>query len=312
MMARTFPSLALLVVVLAVGPAAPPASAVPMQHQDLHTHTVPSGFFVLGGSWTVDSRMDVLSPEAHPIPLGGTVDFHFREFYNLSASSFTPLIVPGRPNLAPTKPGDDLDAKTWTFEIKNDGCCGFDYSTPWAFEIDPNTGSDKTPEFSLGLSLGPVSFDVKWGGGSVPPTRFLFTPLPNVLRIEFATSDLGQGFFRNGGSLSAKGKLKALRPGAGRVFAENDHYATGEGVLVDDYTWALPDAAGASAIVATSVFDRYRCIPEPAAVGLAGGGWLALAAAARPRRPSRRRPPGEAPAAQSLRRLVEPRLQIAA
>lgn len=249
------------ILIIAIGTS----NAAPAQHRDIHSHVVPGSIIppVFGGTWTVDSRLDILSAEPHTILSKHSANFHFREFFNLTASSFDPLIVPGTPNVAPTTGGDRLDNKTWTFSIQNEGCATFDYSSEWGFKINPNLGSEVSPKFRLGLSKGPVEFDVEWGGGTIPETTFLFTPFPNRLEIEFATSDLGQGFFANGGLISINGEIKAQAEGAGKIFAENPHYASGKGLLVDDFTWAQPDANGNPAIITTHVFDTYTCVVPP-------------------------------------------------
>ena len=195
-------------------------------------------------------------------------------------------IVPGDPNVKPSQPGDDLDNKTWTFHVKNEGCARFDYSTKWEIDIDPNSGTNNQG-IDVNLSAGPVSLSFNWGGGSIPDTNFHLTPLPDDLQIEFATSDKGQGLFANGGSISIKGKIHAYRDqGTGKVYAANDHYCSGAGWLVDDWTWACRDSTGRSAIVPTNVYDDYKCVPEPTTVGLllAAGCLMGLT---RPRRPAR-------------------------
>jgi hypothetical protein len=249
------------------------------RHQDVETHVVPGSIIppIFGGTWSFDSTMNILSAEPHTMRIGSKTDFQFKETYNLSASSFNPLIVPGTPD-APASARDPLYNKTWTFDIKDTGPANFDYSTPWTFQIDPNMGGQTNPEFMLDLSKGPANVAVNWGG-STPATDFLFNPLPNDLRITFSTSDSGQGFFANGGSLSALGHLLAASPGNGMVFASNPHYDSGKGLFVNNYTMAEPDANGNPAIVNNGVFDTYTVTaPEPTTLTLFSLGFLCLLA----------------------------------
>jgi len=257
---------------------ASPVLGAAIQHKDIKNLNISGSLDVFGGTWSVESRLNFLTAEPHITPVGGVTQFQSINIFTASASSFTPLFVPGDPTDPQFNPGpgDNLADRNYEIDLNLTGPGIFDYSNAWTVKIEDNMrNATVVYNFSLNiaptLTVGPVGGSIGGFGINVnytpPPVGgVLFSQLAlpkdfNIILTTTKTSE--QGFFASGGRIEVGGFVKDTAPGTTRILYDNKHFATGKGLFVYDFT----RAAGTGS-VRTEVYDETTSIkvPEPSSI----------------------------------------------
>jgi hypothetical protein len=255
-----------------------PVFATPVQHRDTEELRVSSAFGVFGGRWSVMSDLNFLSAEPHTTPVEGITAFNSLNIFTAGADSFQPLFVPGIPIGFVPRAAESLADRNYEIDLTLSGPGIFDYSQPWRIQVEDNR---KLPsvEYTFSadirpmLTVGPIGGSLGGFGVSVtyrPPqlggVLFAQRALPQDFNIILTTTEASeQGFFASGGRIVIDGFVKDTAPGTTRLLYDNIHFATGEGILVDDFTMAL--GAG---FVRTEVYDETTsvAVPEPSSTSV--------------------------------------------
>lgn len=268
-----------------------------IQHQDTSAFAVETSLpTVSGASWSIFSSLHFTeTPDPHSVAVGGVRKFKSINIFSSSADFglFTPLIVPGDFQ-GPTEPdvGHNLDgAGVFKVDWLIDGPGIFDFTDRWVLRVEDNRAfGDLEIKFGGGLAV-----EKTVGSGTVGGSLdFTYKPLTTPKTTLFETNhlatayelllsptdqcifDCSQGFFADGGRIVLEGYVKATAFGDVTLTYDNNHYGTGQGALVNDFTRALEPGS-----VRNAVFDQLVVVPIPPASWLFGTALVALAWAAK-------------------------------